>query len=66
MGMTMTIQVREDTLELLKRLKVDLRVESYDAALRKLLERRARAPRTLFGAKPKLKPFSHEPEFHGD
>ena len=66
MGMATTIQVREDTLELLKRLKADLRVESYDAALRKLLERRARVPRTMFGASPKLKPFAHEPEFHGD
>ena len=66
MGMATTIRVREDTLELLKQLKADLRIESYDAALRKLLEQRARVPRTMLGANPKLKPFAHEPEFHGD
>ena len=66
MGMVTMIQVREDTLKLLKRLKAELRVESSDAALRKLLEQRARVPRTMFGASPKLKPFAHKPEFHGD
>ncbi len=64
--MPTTIQVREDTLSLLKRLKTEFRAESYDAVLRKLIARRSRAPRTMFGAHPKLKPFTHEPEFHGD
>jgi len=53
-------------LDLLKRLKVELNAETYDDALRRLLTKRRRIPRSMLGAHPKLKPFKHEPEFHGD
>ena len=61
-----TIQVQEETLNLLKRLKADLKSHSYDDALRTLLRQRWRIRESMFGAHPKLKPFAHEVEFHGD
>jgi len=66
MAMPTTIQVQRETLDLLKRLKVELNAETYDDALRRLLTKRCRIPRSMLGAHPKLKPFKHEPEFHGD
>lgn len=64
--MPTSIQVHRETLDLLKRLKAELRTKTYDEAIRKLLARRRRTPRSLFGADPRLRPFVHEKEFHAD
>lgn len=64
--MPTSIQVPPETLGLLKRLKAELMAQTYDEALRKLLAKRRRTPESLFGADPKLKPFTHGKEFHGD
>lgn len=61
-----TIQVQRETLDLLRRLKTELRAATYDDLLRRLLRQRRPIPDSMFGAHPKLKPFEHEKEFHGD
>ena len=61
-----TIQVQQETLDLLRRLKAELRAATYDDVLQRLLRQRRRIPDSMFGAHPKLKPFAHEKEFHGD
>ena len=64
-GMTMTVHVREETLERLKALKEELRARSYDEVIRNLLKKSIRT-RSRFGSQPALSPFEHAPTGHGD
>ena len=61
-----TIQVQRETLDRLRHLKAELRAATYDDVLQSLLRHRRRIPESMLGAHPKLKPFAHEKEFHGD
>jgi len=61
-----TVQVAEKTLQLLNKLKEEMRARSHDEVIRTLISERKRIPRSMFGTNPKLKPFSKEDEadFH--
>lgn len=48
--MTTTVQVREDTRRLLDRLKRQLKLNSYDELIRRLVNARSGQPESLFGA----------------
>jgi len=61
-----TIQVKENTLQLLKEIKRDLHVETYDKVINKLIELKSEIPRSKFGAHPEMTEFTveNEGEFH--
>jgi len=61
-----TVQVAEKTLQLLNKLKEEMRARSHDEVIKTLISERKRIPRSMFGTNPKLKPFSKEDEadFH--
>jgi len=64
-SMATTIQVSEETLTRLKEAKAEHAAKSYDELILRLLKRSA-APRSRFGAHPKMKPFAHARTVHGD
>lgn len=55
-----TIQVKEDTLEMLNRLKKDTDAKSYDEAIRYLFKKAKRMEKSYFGRYPKLESFQRE------
>lgn len=55
-----TVQVRRDLIPKLEAVKKELGVESYDAAIRRLIQERRRLPKSYFGRFPKLEPFERE------
>ncbi len=61
-----TVQVDEKTLQLLNKLKEEMRARSHDEVIKTLISERKKIPRSMFGTNPKLKPFSKEDEaeFH--
>lgn len=48
--MTTTIQVQEDTIVLLKQLRAQFKVETYDALLKRLIEKSGKPKKSLWGA----------------
>jgi len=64
--MPTTVQVTEKTLQMLNKLKEEMKARSHDEVIRTLISERKNIPRSMFGSNPKLKPFSHEDEaeFH--
>ncbi len=55
-----TIMVKEDVLQALRRLRKELRAESYDEVLRIIIRRFKSLDRSHFGTLPELKPFKRE------
>ncbi|GEM_PF-756388 len=55
-----TIMVKEDVAQALRRLRKELRAESYDEVLRIIIRRFKRLDRSHFGTLPELKPFKRE------
>lgn len=62
MAMVTTIQVKEPTLQILKKIKEELGLKTYDDVISRLIERRA----SMFGAHPMISEFKEEDEaeFH--
>lgn len=57
-----TVQVSEKTLQMLNKLKEEMGASSHDKVIKTLISERKKIPRSMFGANPKLKPFSKEDE----
>ena len=64
--MPTTVQVDEKTLQMLNRLKEEMKARSHDEVIKTLISERKKIPRSMFGSNRKLKPFSveDEAEFH--
>jgi len=64
--MATTIQIQENTLQIMKKIKTDLNVNSYDEVIKKLIELRNKTPKSKFGAHPEMTEFTSEDEseFH--
>jgi len=64
--MVTTVQVSEMTLQLLNKLKEEIRARSHDEVIRKLIMQAKGIPDSMFGSNSKLKPFKaeEEAEFH--
>jgi len=61
-----TVQIAEKTLQMLNKLKEEMRARSHDEVIKTLISERKKIPRSMFGSNRKLKPFSKEDEaeFH--
>jgi len=61
-----TVQIAEKTLQMLNKLKEEMRARSHDEVIMTLISERKKIPRSMFGSNPKLKPFAKEDEaeFH--
>lgn len=64
--MSTTIQIEENTLQIMKTLKADFKVKTYNEVIEKLVELRGKLPRSRFGAHPEMTEFTEddEAEFH--
>ncbi len=64
--MVTTIQVKENTLQLMKNIKTDLKLDTYDEVINKLIELKRKIPKSKFGAHPEMSQFTieDESEFH--
>jgi hypothetical protein len=58
--MPTTIQVRSETIDLLKKLKGDRGLVSYDDVIRDLITESKSISKSEMGKYPKLKPFKRE------
>lgn len=58
--MPTTIQVKDDILEMLNRVKKETNVKSYDEAIRYLFKKAKRMERSHFGSLPELESFQRE------
>ena len=65
-NMPTTVQVSEKTLQMLNKLKEEMRARSHEEVIRTLISERKKIPSSMFGSNPRLKPFSREDEaeFH--
>ena len=57
-----TVQVAEKTLQMLNKLKEEMRASSHDEVIKTLISEKKRTPCSMFGSNRKLKPFSEEDE----
>ena len=64
--MPTTVQVDEKTLQMLNKIKKEMKAKSHDDVIKALVSERKNIPCSMFGSNPKLKPFSKrdEAEFH--
>ena len=64
--MPTTVQIAEKTLQMLNKLKEEMKARSHDEVIKALISERKRIPRSMFGSNPRLKPFSKKDEakFH--
>lgn len=64
--MPTTVQVAEKTLQMLNKLKEEMRARSHDEVIKALISEMKKIPRSMFGSNRKLRPFSveDEAEFH--
>jgi len=64
--MPTTVQVSEKTLQMLNKLKEEMRARSHEEVIKTLIFERKKIPSSMFGSNPRLKPFSREDEaeFH--
>jgi hypothetical protein len=60
--MPTTVQVDEKTLQMLNKLKEDLKARSHDEVIRMLVSERRKIPRSMFGSNRKLTPFTERDE----
>jgi len=61
-----TVQVDEKTLQMLNKIKKEMKANSHDQVIKSLILERKNIPCSMFGSNPKLKPFTRkdEAEFH--
>jgi hypothetical protein len=61
-----TVQVDEKTLQMLNKIKKEMKANSHDQVIKSLIAERKNIPCSMFGSNRKLKPFSRkdEAEFH--
>jgi hypothetical protein len=66
MDMSTTVEVKRNTAKVLEELKRKYGARSMDETVRRLIDKAENIPDTMFGAHPKMKPFSpsDEAEFH--
>jgi uncharacterized protein YoxC len=66
MVMPTTVQVTEKTLQMLNKLKEEMKARSHDEVIKTLISEMKGIPRSMFGANRKLRSFSKEDEaeFH--
>ena len=64
--MTTTVQVNEKTLQMLNKIKKEMKATSHDQVINTLILERKNIPTSMFGSNRKLKPFTKEDEaeFH--
>ena len=55
--MPTTVQVDEKTLQMLNKLKEEMKARSHDEVIKKLVTERKKIPCSMFGSNRKLKPF---------
>jgi len=61
-----TVQVDEKTLQMLNKIKKEMKARSHDEVIKALISERKRIPCSMFGSNRKLNSFSEqdEAEFH--
>jgi hypothetical protein len=61
-----TVQVDEKTLQMLNKIKKEMKANSHDQVIKSLILERKNIPCSMFGSNRKLKPFTRkdEAEFH--
>lgn len=61
-----TIQVHDNTLNLLKHFKAKYGFKTYEETILGLITKKEKIPKSMFGSNKKLTPFTHEDEakFH--
>jgi hypothetical protein len=61
-----TVQVDEKTLQMLNKIKKEMKANSHDQVIKTLILERKNIPYSMFGSNRKLKPFTlkDEAEFH--
>ena len=64
--MPTTVQVDEKTLQMLNKIKKEMKANSHNQVIKCLILERKNIPCSMFGSNRKLKPFSRkdEAEFH--
>ncbi len=64
--MPTTVQVDEKTLQMLNKIKKEMKANSHDQVIKTLIVERKKIPRSMFGSNRKLKTFTKddEAEFH--
>jgi hypothetical protein len=60
-----TVEVKRNTAKLLEEMKKKYKTKSADETIRKLIERAENVPESMYGAHPKMKPFTRSDEAHG-
>jgi len=63
---TTTVQVDEKTLQMLNKIKKEMKAKSHDEVIKTLISERKKIPCSMFGSNRKLTSFSaaDEAEFH--
>ena len=59
---TTTVEIKRSTAKLLEEMKQKYETKSIDQTIRKLIDKAENIPDSLFGAHPKMKPFSRADE----
>jgi hypothetical protein len=61
-----TVQVDEKTLQMLNKIKKEMKANSHDQVIKTLIIERKKIPRSMFGSNRRLKAFTKddEAEFH--
>jgi hypothetical protein len=64
--MPTTVQVNEKTLQMLNKIKKEMKASSHDQVIKSLIQEREKIPCSMFGSNRKLKPYTDadEAEFH--
>ncbi len=62
MVMSTTVEVKKNTARVLEELKRRYKAKSIDETLRKLISKAENIPDSMFGAHPKIKPFTKADE----
>jgi hypothetical protein len=57
-----TVQVDEKTLQMLNKIKKEMKANSHDQVIKSLILERQNIPCSMFGSNRKLKPFTREDE----
>jgi predicted CopG family antitoxin len=57
-----TVQVDEKTLQMLNKIKKEMKATSHDQVIKSLICKRKKIPRSMFGSNRKLKSFTQEDE----
>jgi len=63
--MSTTVEVKKTTAKILEELKQKYKSKSMDETLRKLISKAENIPDSMFGAHPKMKPFTRANEAKG-